>query len=691
MTALNGNGHTDVEDAEFDDEHSTMSVLRGSIWVIRETSKFRSMWNLTIAVLLVYIATFFLYRLCFWTFHMPKPIEQSCSSIWTIVDYVTNALFILDLVLNFFFSYKDRFNKEVLDLKLTAMRYLRGFFLIDFLACIPDAFLVTLIGLFSQGTASNISLIQCGRSDGQAIRVARLQRVSRLTRLSRLGRLAKLLSFKCESPLFQYILNLRGVRVINFVGGLTWIVHLVSCGWYLCAALHDEGNYQFTWVGRWEVSKYKLLLDCSSSEQWLTAMYFVFTCFTTVGFGDMSAKTPGEMVYVIFVMITGTVVHSIVITEVIQVVTGVDRTQEFVNQRRNLVQAFAQHTSLDKESTKNMKDWVTLNGYGWSVTHYNREEMREIITGKWLPRWLTRQVSHNLFNGRLAWNRLVRMTGTENSSSKLPILIALSAHRCAFGTGELIYQMNDPPHGIFLVLSGTLAYIGKPSKSGGKDVIPVASLGSGPSKQSSGAADADNMIHVMSTLAYATNAAALQPRIASTAVKALLFPYQLFSYGNYLGDLELETQSPRFATVRCESSCDAILLAIGNQDWCNLVDEFPDFGTAWRSMAHRREMNRRRCIANLKLGLTYKQLAAVHIQKAFRTSREPVKVQRSHVVHGPGYQKQASTCVDQSPQDAHCLRASVGLLNQQICNLRKELRNSMTAQSGKVTKMRYRL
>ena len=44
--------------------------------------------------------------------------------------------------------------------------------------------------------------------------------------------------------------------------------------------------------------------------------YFVYTVFTTVGFGDITPSSNGEMVFVILLMMIGAVVNSLIVSEV---------------------------------------------------------------------------------------------------------------------------------------------------------------------------------------------------------------------------------------------------------------------------------------------------------------------------------------------------------------------------------------
>ncbi len=57
---------------------------------------------------------------------------------WDVFDIVVNALFGVDLLVRFFFTYRDSFGDEVVDLRKCVCRYLRMEFWVSFIACLPE-------------------------------------------------------------------------------------------------------------------------------------------------------------------------------------------------------------------------------------------------------------------------------------------------------------------------------------------------------------------------------------------------------------------------------------------------------------------------------------------------------------------------------------------------------------------------
>jgi len=580
----------------------------GSAFVIRTMNPSRMAWVSIIALLLAYTGTIFLYRMCFVTFRIEAIMGEDgliyYSSQrseehdgWWLFDKMIYYIFCVDLVVNFFFAYEDENGNEVLCMRRIAKEYLRTYFVINLLGCIPEDLLEYIIGSDDAPVALN-----------QGARSIRLTRVSRLARLVRLARLGKLANLR-KSPRLKAIMKKKGFRLINLMLGLVWIIHLLACGWYLLAALHD--NALNTWVARRPVDVTGdpgLLIDSGPAEQWVHSMYFILTVFTTVGFGDMSAVTVPEILYVAIVMAIGAVVHSIIISQVITLVTSIDKTNEFVEKQAELVEAFADHTEVDDVARDAMRGWIRQSAKKWVSHQFDKQAMREMFTTGVMPRSLLGRLPRSLFTGKLLQNSFLRSNTRHGAMPpRLAVLIALVGQKSTFETGSIIYQTQDFAFSMFLVLSGTFAYVAIPSPAGG---VPYSqTLKVGPRKST---------IHnkhsvVKSTVAWLqAHTGVMHPADDEAVPKQSevkdLCPYQLFSTGSHFGDIELFSGSQRKTTARCENS--GTLLALHRQDMKQLCDEFPQFRAKWTMLASARERSRIKKQLELTDSVDYITLAA---------------------------------------------------------------------------------
>lgn len=624
---------------------------RASCWfccAISEKNNFRKAWSVITAILLGYTGTLFPFRLAFLEFKIP--MEASVNQTWLGFEWVVDILFCGDLVLNFFFTYRDKENHEVRSLARITCKYMRGPFVLNLMSCIPQALLGQIVTAFSDdGEEGNVTI-------NKSFRLLRLHRFSRLARLVSLVRLVKVASILFDSNMWRWFVSLRGVRVINFVFGLFWIAHLIACGWYLCAALHEDPME--TWVGRRVInSNGESLYDAGAMEQWVQALYFVLTVFTTVGFGDMTAVTTGEVLYICFAMVIGVVVNTIIMGKMINAVTLVDQLAIDLGKQKDMMAGFAQHTQLSTAKTEELIALVTDTR---SVRQgFDRDEVRKLLTDGTLPRAVVGRLPHDLFGGRLLKNKFIVTDRClrQHLPPRLPLLLALAMNNRYVSSKEVVYYCYDHPESVFLVLEGAFANVAQPDKLGGCSELPPC---------------VGRLFRVSEQFG------------PSKGTRHLLFPYQLFCGGSYFGEAELLLQPrPRRSCVRCESDAGGLLLSLGKQDLFSLAGEFHRFASMWRSEAHRREENRRRLLKRLTVGRSYRHLAAFTIQRYLRAFRHRHPSKRT--LFSPF--KRASTikmenCRDicRSPdsmkalsdvqEDSPATRADVDLLRCQVLELK---------------------
>ena len=102
---------------------------RHKVCLLKPTSKFKAFWSLIIVVLLVYTAIFVPFKIAF--------IEQDPFAL-VILEATVDCLFGLDIFINFISAQEDpNTNQLITDHRIIAKNYLKGWFLLDLLACFP--------------------------------------------------------------------------------------------------------------------------------------------------------------------------------------------------------------------------------------------------------------------------------------------------------------------------------------------------------------------------------------------------------------------------------------------------------------------------------------------------------------------------------------------------------------------------
>lgn len=108
--------------------------------------------------------------------------EQETPFEWMVADYIMDALFMVDIVVNFITVIESDNGDLVTNRKIIACTYLKGWFLIDFVSCAP----VELIFI-----AFNVGG-ETGNKTGTASRFVKLAKLPRIYRILRVMKMIKI-------------------------------------------------------------------------------------------------------------------------------------------------------------------------------------------------------------------------------------------------------------------------------------------------------------------------------------------------------------------------------------------------------------------------------------------------------------------------------------------------------------------
>jgi hypothetical protein len=138
-------------------------------------------------------------------------------------------------------------------------------------------------------------------------------------------------------------MNAGVVRMISVTVTVFFLVHLVGCFWFLSAKL-DDFNPD-TWVVRLGY------IDHDPTLQYLASVYWALQTLTTVGFGDINAKTIPEKVIAILWMIFGVGFYSFTIGNLSQIIASIDTQSAILSKKLSILTDFAIRTNLPPEIT----------------------------------------------------------------------------------------------------------------------------------------------------------------------------------------------------------------------------------------------------------------------------------------------------------------------------------------------------
>ncbi|EDV54997.1 potassium voltage-gated channel subfamily H member 8 isoform X1 [Drosophila erecta] len=456
-----GNNFMHSTEAPFP-EYKTQSIKKSRL-ILPHYGVFKGIWDWVILVATFYVALMVPYNAAF-----AKADRQTKVS-----DVIVEALFIVDILLNFRTTFVSRKGEVVSNSKQIAINYLRGWFALDLLAALP----------FDHLYASDLY-------DGEESHI-------HLVKLTRLLRLARLLQ-KIDRY-SQHTAMILTLLMFSF----TLAAHWLACIWYVIAVKEYEWfpESNIGWLQLLAERKNASVAILTTAETYSTALYFTFTSLTSVGFGNVSANTTAEKVFTIIMMLIGALMHAVVFGNVTAIIQRMySRRSLYESKWRDLKDFVALH-NMPKELKQRIEDYFQTS---WSLSHgidiY--ETLREF------PEELRGDVSMHLHR------EILQLPIFEAASQGCLKLLSLHIKTNFCAPGEYLIHKGDALNYIYYLCNGSMEVI--------KDDMVVAILGKGDLVGS------DINVHLVATsngqMTATTNSAGQDVVVRSSSdIKALTY------------------------------------------------------------------------------------------------------------------------------------------------------------------------
>ena len=301
-------------------------------WIIHPENTLKQAWDLLLMLCVLIVAISVPLQLPFTSFDTPE------------LDLMMYGLFGTDIILSFLTGYEkwlghgSRKNVVILNQRMVAWNYLFTWFFMDVIATFPFEFVVAAaIGAGESGDAAAqqagatqaTKTARIGRA-GKAVRVLRFMRVIRLVRLFRLRRLNGVMGaighFVAVHPAIMRLLQAFVLQL--------YVCHVLGCLWTWVPFL--EAGDMILLPDSWPIARG---LDTHMYEEdparvYSHSIYWAFTTITTVGYGDISAYTPGEMVFSMMTQIVGVTFYGYVVGAINSVLGSVDKRKAAYHKRK---------------------------------------------------------------------------------------------------------------------------------------------------------------------------------------------------------------------------------------------------------------------------------------------------------------------------------------------------------------------
>ena len=394
--------------------------------VLHPTNKVKNIWNIILAVLLVYTVTVMPFSMAFITSVPGDP--------WDMTDYVTDVMFFIDFLINCVSAYYDKTENLIIDHKQIFCNYAKSWMLVDIICFFP----FTLLDTNTQQ--------QSYSSSNKYNNLVRLLRLPKLYRLFRISRLLKLLKHYHNIELIEKIQECFSIKnsVMRLIKSFVTIIlclHLAACMWYFSARL--DGFSPDTWVVRFQYQ------DQDMGSLYLISIYWAFTTLCTVGYGDIYAFTNLEKIICICWMICGLYFFSFTIGSLSSMMSSIDTKENVLLGKLAVIDEFSVEANLNKDLRNKLKHALRYSaekrGFSWldKLSIFNE-----------LPKTLRYEVAINMHHG--AAKDITFFKGKDQTiiAAIVPLLQPMFLER-----NDYVYKKGEFADEIYFIVRGRISYV----------------------------------------------------------------------------------------------------------------------------------------------------------------------------------------------------------------------------------------
>ena len=326
-----GPGTIDVaSNDDFDWQREEDQQKKRPWFIILHNQKARLSWDVIMAIILSVMAFYIPYRVCFFWEQDENEEEKSIFIFESIID----LFFLVDICLNFVTTYRSKMDILITSPMQIALHYIKGYFCIDLLATIPFGYILTSSSL---GVANKLGKL------GRLPKLIKFVRAARLLKLLRVYRLHEFI-VKLE---VEYNIHHGYSRMIKIVTLILLVTHMVGCFWFLIGITGGGDDNTDSLNQGWV---YRYHLDSSPRYvQYISAMYWAFSTLTTVGYGDISARTPQEQTFSMLMMLVGVTWYAFIVSSMSTIMSSFDAKNKAVRDKMLCVNEFIRTTKLPRE------------------------------------------------------------------------------------------------------------------------------------------------------------------------------------------------------------------------------------------------------------------------------------------------------------------------------------------------------
>ncbi|XP_051575105.1 potassium/sodium hyperpolarization-activated cyclic nucleotide-gated channel 3-like [Myxocyprinus asiaticus] len=304
-------------------------------WIIHPYSDFRFYWDLLMLMLMVGNLIILPVGITFFKDENTPP--------WIIFNVVSDTLFLVDLVLNFRTGIVKEDSTEILlDPKAIRERYLKSWFLVDFVSSIPVDYIFLMVDLEAR---LDSEVYRTAR----ALRIVRFTKILSLLRLLRLSRLIRYIHQWEEIFHMTYDLASAMVRIVNLIGMMLLLCHWDGCLQFLVPMLQDFP------LDCW-VSKNNMVND-TWGVQYSYALFKAMSHMLCIGYGAQAPEGMTDVWLTMLSMIVGATCYAMFIGHATALIQSLDSSRRQYQEKYKQVEQYMSFHKLPADVRQKIHEY----------------------------------------------------------------------------------------------------------------------------------------------------------------------------------------------------------------------------------------------------------------------------------------------------------------------------------------------
>lgn len=337
-----------------------------------------------------------------------------------VLDIAGQLFFLVDIVLHFFVAYRDKQTYRMVYKRTPiALRYLRFYFILDLLACMPW----------------DIIYKACGRKEEvRYLLWIRLIRVRKVTHFFR----------SLEKDIR---INYMFTRIVKLLAVELYCTHTAAGIFYYLATTLPPAQEGYTWIGSLKMGDYSYshFREIDFWKRYLTSLYFAIVTMATVGYGDIHAVNMREMIFIMIYVSFDMVLGAYLIGNMTALIVKGSKTEKFRDKMTDFIK-FMNRNKLGTDIRNQIKGHLRLK-YESSYT--------EAAVLQDIPMTIRAKISQTLYLPYIEKVSLFKGCSTEFINQ-----IVIRLHEEFFLPGEVVMEQGNVVDQLYFVCHGVLEEVG---------------------------------------------------------------------------------------------------------------------------------------------------------------------------------------------------------------------------------------